>query len=98
MTLVIVARTVANLCDAVSLDKLQRAKAGCGPPRCSPAIPRPAGGERGDALTFAFALDRLHPDQAVYLCGPPLMLAGSRLRLLAAGVLAERIHLLEWIP
>ena len=53
-------------------------------------------GERGDALTVA--LDYLRPDQAVYVCGPPAMLAGSRLRLLAAGVPAERIHLPERIP
>ncbi|WP_432899139.1 hypothetical protein ACQP1S_23310 [Micromonospora matsumotoense] len=39
------------------------------------------------------ALDHHRPGQEVYLCGPPLMVAGSRLRLLAAGVPAERIHL-----
>ncbi|WP_254876735.1 hypothetical protein [Verrucosispora sp. NA02020] len=47
--------------------------------------------ENGDALTVA--LGHLRSDQEVYVCGPPAMLAGSRLRLLAAAVPAERIHL-----
>ncbi len=48
-------------------------------------------GEQGDALTVGLYHHR--PDQEVYLCGPPPMVAGSRLRPLAAGVPAERIHL-----
>ncbi|MFV2113552.1 hypothetical protein ACFHW0_14590 [Micromonospora sp. LOL_025] len=51
--------------------------------------PEPA--ERGDALTIALGHHR--PDHDVYVCGPPPMLAGARLRLLAAGVPADRIHL-----
>ncbi|WP_176738253.1 hypothetical protein [Micromonospora pallida] len=45
----------------------------------------------GDTLTLA--LPHLRPGQEAYLCGPPAMNAGSRLRLLAAGVPAHRIHL-----
>lgn len=47
--------------------------------------------EAGDALTVALRF--LRPDQEVYLCGPPPMVTGSRLRLLAAGVPERRIHL-----
>ncbi|RUL95209.1 hypothetical protein EG812_06120 [Verrucosispora sp. FIM060022] len=36
--------------------------------------------------------------RSAYVCGPPAMLAGSLLRLLAAGVPADRIHLPEQIP
>lgn len=91
VTLVVGARTVADLYDAVSLDKLQCAHDWL---RIVPAfshdsLAEPA--ERGDALTVA--LDHLRPDQDVHVCGPPAMLAGSRLRLLAAGVPAARIRL-----
>ncbi|MFY1626889.1 FAD-binding oxidoreductase [Micromonospora sp. WMMD723] len=91
VTLVVGARTFVELYDAIALDKLQCAHgwltivpAFSHDPHADPA-------ERGDALTVA--LDHLRPDQQVYVCGPPPMLAGSRLRLLAAGVPADRIHL-----
>ncbi|MEU4712188.1 FAD-binding oxidoreductase [Micromonospora purpureochromogenes] len=96
VTLVVGARTVADLYDAVSLDKLQGAHDWL---RIVPVFshdPLAEPGERGDALTVA--LDHLRPDQDVYVCGPPPMLAGSRLRLLAAGVPAARIHLPDRIP
>ncbi|GAA2709472.1 FAD-binding oxidoreductase [Micromonospora olivasterospora] len=96
VTLVVGARTVAELYDAVTLDKLQQNH---GWLTIVPAFSHDASaepGERGDALTVA--LDHLRPDQDVYVCGPPPMLAGSRLRLLAAGVPADRIHLPERIP
>ncbi|MFG1953065.1 FAD-binding oxidoreductase [Micromonospora sp. NPDC048830] len=96
VTLVVGARTVAELYDAVTLDKLQQAHDWL---TIVPAFSRDRlaePGERGDAVTVA--LDHLRPDQDVYVCGPPPMLAGSRLRLLVAGVFAERIHLPERIP
>ncbi|SCG43461.1 FAD-binding oxidoreductase [Micromonospora halophytica] len=89
--LVVGARTFPELYDAISLDTLQCAH---GWLTVVPALshdPHAAPGEWGDALTVA--LDHLRPDQDVLLCGPPAMLAGSRLRLLAAGVPADRIHL-----
>lgn len=91
VTLVVGARTFAELYDAIALDRLQCAHdwltivpAFSDDPDAEPA-------ERGDALTIA--LDHLRPDQDVYVCGPPAMLAASRLRLLAAGVSADRVHL-----
>ncbi|MFC8614940.1 FAD-binding oxidoreductase [Micromonospora purpureochromogenes] len=96
VTLVVGARTVADLYDAISLDKLQGAHDWL---RIMPAFshdPLAEPGERGDALTVA--LDHLRPGEQVYVCGPPAMLAGSRLRLLAAGVPAAWIHLPDRIP
>ncbi|MEV6816643.1 FAD-binding oxidoreductase [Micromonospora sp. NPDC051296] len=94
VTLVVGARSVESLYDAVTLDKLRHDWLTIVPAFSHDALAEP--GERGDALTVA--LDHLRPDQAVYVCGPPAMLAGSRLRLLAAGVSAERIHLPNRIP
>ncbi|MFE9658340.1 FAD-binding oxidoreductase [Micromonospora sp. NPDC006431] len=94
VTLVVGARSVESLYDAVTLDKLRHDWLTIVPAFSHDSLAEP--GERGDALTVA--LDHLRPDQAVYVCGPPAMLAGSRLRLLAAGVPAERIHLPERIP
>ncbi|MGW4498600.1 FAD-binding oxidoreductase [Micromonospora sp. NPDC004336] len=91
VTLVVGARGFAELYDATALDKLQCAHdwltvvpAFSHDPAAEPA-------EQGDALTIA--LDRHRPDQDVHVCGPPSMLAGARLRLLAAGVPADRVHL-----
>ncbi|MFU8851509.1 FAD-binding oxidoreductase [Micromonospora sp. SL1-18] len=93
VTLIVGARSVESLYDAVTLDKLRHDWLTIVPAFSHDQLAEP--GEQGDALTVA--LDHLHPDQAVYVCGPPAMLAGSRLRLLAAGVPAERIHLPERI-
>jgi NAD(P)H-flavin reductase len=96
LTLIVGSRDVASLYDAITLDKLQQAHDWL---TVVPAFSHDllAGpGERGDALTVA--LDHHRPDQHVYVCGPPLMLAGARLGLLAAGVPAERIHLPDRIP
>lgn len=97
VTLVVGARSFADLYDAIALDKLQHAHdwltvvpAFSHDPCAEPA-------EQGDALTIA--LDHHRPDHDVYVCGPPLMLAGARLRLLAVGVPADRIHLpTEMVP
>ncbi|MFJ8577232.1 FAD-binding oxidoreductase [Micromonospora sp. NPDC093277] len=94
VTLIVGARAVESLYDAVTLDQLRHDWL-----TIVPAFshdPFAELGERGDALTVA--VEYLRPDQAVYVCGPPAMLAGSRLRLHAAGVPAERIHLPERIP
>ncbi|GAA4565663.1 FAD-binding oxidoreductase [Micromonospora coerulea] len=93
VTLVVGARTFADVYDSISLDKLQCAHDWL---TIVPAFSHDVAaepGERGDALTVA--LDYHRPGQEVYLCGPPAMVAGSRLRLLAAGIPAERIHLPE---
>ncbi|MER7334858.1 MULTISPECIES: FAD-binding oxidoreductase [unclassified Micromonospora] len=91
VTLVVGVRSFADLYDAIALDRLQGAHdwltvvpAFSHDPCAEPA-------EQGDALTIA--LDHHRPDHDVYVCGPPPMLAGARLRLLAAGVPADRIHL-----
>ncbi|WP_089157254.1 oxidoreductase [Micromonospora sp. NBS 11-29] len=91
VTMVVGARAFADLYDAISLDKLQCAHDWLTLVPAFSHDPLAEPGERGDALTVA--LDHHRPGQEVYLCGPPPMVAGSRLRLLAAGVPAERIHL-----
>ncbi|MFG2060412.1 FAD-binding oxidoreductase [Micromonospora sp. NPDC048871] len=92
--LVVGARSVEALYDAITLDKLRHDWLTIVPTFSHDELAEP--GERGDALTVA--LDHLRPEHEVYVCGPPAMLAGSRLRLLAAGVPGERIHLPERIP
>ncbi|MFG3420581.1 FAD-binding oxidoreductase [Micromonospora sp. NPDC048063] len=91
LTLVVGARTFADLYDSVNLDKLQCAHDWLTvvPAFSHDVAAAPA--EQADAITMA--LDHHRPDQDVYVCGPPAMIAGARLRLLAAGVPAERIHL-----
>ncbi|MFD6562700.1 FAD-binding oxidoreductase [Micromonospora profundi] len=91
VTLVVGARTFSDLYDAITLDKLQRAHDWLTvlPALSHDLCAEPA--EQGDALTVA--LQYHAAPQTVYVCGPPLMLAGARLRLLAAGVPADRIHL-----
>ncbi|WP_406075330.1 FAD-binding oxidoreductase [Micromonospora sp. NBC_01638] len=91
VTLVVGARTFTDLYDSIALDKLQCAHdwltivpAFSDDPCAEPA-------EQGDALTMA--LDHHQPDQEIYLCGPPAMLAGARPRLLALGIPAARLHL-----
>ncbi|MFJ6149337.1 FAD-binding oxidoreductase [Micromonospora profundi] len=89
VTLVVGARTFTDLYDAITLDKLQRAHdwltvvpAFSDDPGAEPA-------EQGDVLTIA--LDLHHPDQEIYVCGPPAMLAAARSRLRALGI--ARVHL-----
>ncbi|MEU9738480.1 FAD-binding oxidoreductase [Micromonospora chersina] len=96
VTLIAGSRDVASLYDAITLDKLQQAHDWLTVVPAFSHDPLAEPGERGDALTVA--LDHHRPEQHVYVCGPPAMLAGSRLRLLAAGVPGERIHLPERIP
>ncbi|MEU2166902.1 FAD-binding oxidoreductase [Micromonospora chersina] len=91
VTLIAGSRDVTSLYDAVTLDKLQQAHDWLTVVPAFSHDPLAEPGERGDALTVA--LDHLCGEQQIYVCGPPAMLAGSRLRLLAAGVPGERIHL-----
>ncbi|GAB3140699.1 FAD-binding oxidoreductase [Micromonospora sonneratiae] len=91
VTLVVGSRTFMELYDATSLDKLQSAH---GWLTLVPAFshdPTAEPEEVGDALTIA--LPHFRPGQDVYVCGPPAMTRGALLRLLVAGVPAERIHL-----
>ncbi|SBT52493.1 FAD-binding oxidoreductase [Micromonospora auratinigra] len=94
VTLVVGARSVESLYDAVSLDKLRHDWLSIVPAFSHDRLAEPA--EQGDALSVGLFHHR--PGQRVYVCGPPAMLAGSRLRLLAAGVPADRIHLPDRIP
>ncbi|WP_236145720.1 MULTISPECIES: oxidoreductase [unclassified Micromonospora] len=91
VTLIVGVRTVADLYDAIALDKLDQAHPWLTVVPVFSHDPLAVPEENGDALTVA--LGHLRSDQEVYVCGPPAMLAGSRLRLLAAAVPAERIHL-----
>ncbi len=93
VTLIVGARTIEALYDAVTLDKLRHDWLTIVPTFSHDHLDQP--GECGDALTVA--LDHWR-GQTVYVCGPPAMLAGSRLRLLTAGIPADRIHLPERIP
>ncbi|MFG3582229.1 FAD-binding oxidoreductase [Micromonospora chersina] len=94
VTLVVGARSVESLYDAVTLDKLRHDWLTIVPAFSHDLCVEPA--EQGDALTVGLYHHRL--GQHVYVCGPPLMLAGARLRLLAAGVPADHLHLPNRIP
>ncbi|MEU5907755.1 FAD-binding oxidoreductase [Micromonospora sp. NPDC047467] len=91
VTLVVGARTFTDLYDAITLDKLQHAHDWLTVVPAFSHDPSAEPREQGDALTIA--LQHHTASQTVYVCGPPLMLAGARLRLLAAGVPADRIRL-----
>ncbi|WP_082106213.1 FAD-binding oxidoreductase [Micromonospora haikouensis] len=91
VTLVVGARTFAELYDAIALDKLQRAHDWL---TIVPAVshdPHADPTEQGDALTLALRNHR--PHQQVYVCGPPAMVDIARLWLPLAGVPEDRLHL-----
>ncbi|MFC8850403.1 MULTISPECIES: FAD-binding oxidoreductase [unclassified Micromonospora] len=91
VTLVAGARTPADLYDRATLAELEAAHGWLTVVPAYSHDPAAGSAERGDALTVAL---RHHTaEQEVHLCGPPPMVAGARLRLLAAGVPADRIHL-----
>jgi NAD(P)H-flavin reductase len=96
VTLVVGARTVADLYDPIALDTLQQAHDWLTvvPAFSHDVFAEPA--EQGDALTIG--LYHHQPHHQVYVCGPPAMLTGTRLRLLAAGIPADRLHLPDRIP
>ncbi|WP_433347815.1 FAD-binding oxidoreductase [Micromonospora sp. CA-111912] len=91
VTLVVGVRAFADLYDPISLDKLQTAHDWLTVVPAFSHDEHVEPDERGDAITVALRHHR--PAQEVYACGPPAMVAGMRLRLLAAGVPADRIHL-----
>ncbi|MCZ7420706.1 FAD-binding oxidoreductase [Verrucosispora sp. WMMA2121] len=91
VTLIVGARTIADLYDAITLDKLDQAHPWL---TVVPALshdPFAAPAEQGDALTVA--LNHYRPYQHVYVCGPPAMLSLARHQLPATGIPAERLHL-----
>ncbi|MEV5818726.1 FAD-binding oxidoreductase [Micromonospora haikouensis] len=91
VTLVAGARTPADLYDRATLAELEAAHEWLTVVPAYSHDPAAGPAEQGDALTVAL---RHHTGgQEVHLCGPPPMVAGARLRLLAAGVPADRIHL-----
>ncbi|WBB71849.1 FAD-binding oxidoreductase [Micromonospora sp. WMMD1128] len=84
VTLILGARTFADLYDAIALDKLQQAHdrltivpAFSDDPEAGPA-------ERGSAI--ALAARHRRPGQQVHVCGPPAMLGAARRWLSAAAV------------
>ncbi|MEV4488650.1 FAD-binding oxidoreductase [Micromonospora coxensis] len=91
VTLIVGARTFADLYDAVTLDRLQCAHDWLTlvPALSHDLSAEPA--ERGDALTLA--LHHYRPHHRVYVCGPPAMVAHARRWLPIAGVPADRVHL-----
>ncbi|MFV2103528.1 FAD-binding oxidoreductase [Micromonospora sp. LOL_024] len=87
VTLVVGARTLFDLYDAVALDKLadaHRRWLTVVPTFCHDPAVEPAA--QGDLLTVA----RYHhrPGQAFFVCGPPALIEAARVRLPAAGVAA----------
>ncbi|MDG4802676.1 FAD-binding oxidoreductase [Micromonospora sp. WMMD980] len=91
VTLIVGARTFADLYDAVALDKLQQAHDWL---RIVPAFsddPEAEPAEQGTAIALATYHHR--PGQHVHVCGPPAMLAAARRWLSLAGVPAGRLHL-----
>lgn len=92
VTLVVGARTLLDLYDAVALDKLQQAHrdwltvvlAFSDDRDVEPAA-------QGDVLSLA--LNHHRPGQAFYVCGPPGLIEAARDRLPIEGVPADRLHL-----
>ncbi|WFE44754.1 FAD-binding oxidoreductase [Verrucosispora sp. WMMD1129] len=91
VTLIVGVRTIADLYDAITLDKLDQAHPWLTVVPTFSHDPFVTPAEQGDALTLA--LDRYRPNQHVYVCGPPTMLDLARHRLPATGIPAYRIHL-----
>ncbi|MEU3455260.1 FAD-binding oxidoreductase [Micromonospora sp. NPDC006766] len=92
VTLVVGARTVADLYDAVALDKLYQAHRDwldvvLAFSHDSDVDPD----SQGHLLDVALYHHR--PEQAVYVCGPPGLIEAARSRLPAAGVPSDRLHL-----
>ncbi|WFE33947.1 FAD-binding oxidoreductase [Micromonospora sp. WMMD975] len=91
VTLIVGSRTFADLYDAIALDMLQQAHDWLTIVPAFSADPEAEPGERGTALDLAAYHHR--PEQHVYVCGPPAMLAAARRWLPIAGVPADRLHL-----
>jgi NAD(P)H-flavin reductase len=91
VTLVLGARHLDDVYDAVALDKLQSAHGWLTVVVALSAHPAVGEAEHGDALSVG--LRCYEPGQEVYVCGPPAMIAEARRRLPGAGIPADRIHL-----
>ncbi|WP_405092618.1 FAD-binding oxidoreductase [Micromonospora sp. NBC_01392] len=91
VTLVVGARTFADLYDAIALDKLQQAHDWLTVVPTFSDDPEAEPAERGTAITLAGYHHRA--GQHVHVCGPPAMLAAARRWLAIAGVPADRLHL-----
>ncbi|MFI2712097.1 oxidoreductase [Micromonospora sp. NPDC018662] len=91
VTLVVGARTFADLYDAIALDKLQQAHDWLTIVPVFSDDPEAEPAEQGTAIGLAIHHHR--PGQHVYVCGPPAMLAAARRWLPIAGVPADRLHL-----
>ncbi|WP_285793277.1 FAD-binding oxidoreductase [Micromonospora sp. NBRC 107095] len=91
VTLIVGARTFTDLYDSIALDRLQCAHEWLTivPALSDDPCAEPA--EQGDALTIA--LGHHQPNQDIYLCGAPAMLADARSRLRALDIPAAGIHL-----
>ncbi|MFI5836238.1 FAD-binding oxidoreductase [Micromonospora sp. NPDC051300] len=91
VTLIVGARTFADLYDAIALDKLQQAHDWLTVVPAFSADPEAAPAERGTAVALATYHHRA--GQHVHVCGPPGMLAAARRWLSIAGVPAQRRRL-----
>ncbi|MFG3423247.1 FAD-binding oxidoreductase [Micromonospora sp. NPDC048063] len=92
VTLVVGARTVADLYDAVALDKLREAHHGWLEVVLAFSHDSEVdAASQADLLTMT--LNHHRPGQAVYVCGPPGLIEAARFRLPAAGVASDRLHL-----
>ncbi|MFV2102901.1 FAD-binding oxidoreductase [Micromonospora sp. LOL_024] len=87
VTLIVGVRTVADLYDAITLDKLDQAHPWLTVVPAFSHDPCAAPDEQGDALTVG--LHHCRPGQDVYVCGPPAMLDVARQRLSAVGIPAN---------
>ncbi|GAB3849907.1 hypothetical protein GCM10029963_35220 [Micromonospora andamanensis] len=91
MTLIVGARTVADLYDAITLDKLDQAHSWLTVVPAFSHDPFVTPAEQGYALSLGLYHHRC--GQHVYVCGPPAMLDLARQLLPATGIPADRIHL-----
>ncbi|MFG1953937.1 FAD-binding oxidoreductase [Micromonospora sp. NPDC048830] len=94
VTLVVGARTMPDLYDSITLDKLQTTHHDwltVVPALSDEPFVEPAA--QGDLLTLA--LDHYQPGQHLYVAGPPDLITHARLRLPAAGIPDNHLHLAE---
>ncbi|MGC5054974.1 FAD-binding oxidoreductase [Micromonospora sp. DT48] len=91
VTLIVGVRTVDDLYDAITLDKLDQAHPWLTVIPAFSHDPCAAPAEQGNALTLA--LYHFRPSQHLYVCGPPAMIDIARHRFPAAGIPTNQIHL-----
>ncbi|MGC4888820.1 FAD-binding oxidoreductase [Micromonospora sp. DT227] len=91
VTLVLGARTFADVYDAIALDKLQQAHDWLTIVPAFSDDPEAAPAEQGTAI--ALAIHHHRPGHHVHVCGPPAMNTAARRWLTIAGVPADHLHL-----